>query len=153
MGRRPKPTAVKKLAGNPGKRKLNQTEPQPRKRAPRMPEEFRGTPRETQWRRITRELRGMQLLTSADADAIALYCDTYCRWQDATKHLSEEGMIVHTENGFPIQSPYLGIANKCMAQMQKLLIEFGMTPAARSRIHLPGEKPADPFETFLQRRG
>ncbi len=31
-GRKPKPTAVKKLEGNPGKRKLNTNEPIPAKR-------------------------------------------------------------------------------------------------------------------------
>lgn len=30
-GRKPKPTAVKKLEGNPGKRKLNKNEPVPAK--------------------------------------------------------------------------------------------------------------------------
>ncbi len=30
-GRKPKPTAVKKLEGNPGKRKLNKKEPVPAK--------------------------------------------------------------------------------------------------------------------------
>ena len=36
-GRKPKPTAIKKLEGNPGKRKLNQNEPQPEKTAPECP--------------------------------------------------------------------------------------------------------------------
>ena len=33
-GRKPKPTAVKKLEGNPGKRKLNTKEPNPGKGMP-----------------------------------------------------------------------------------------------------------------------
>ena len=33
-GRKPKPTAVKKLEGNPGKRKLNSKEPVPAKGIP-----------------------------------------------------------------------------------------------------------------------
>ena len=37
-GRKPKPTAVKVLEGNPGKRQLNPFEPQPGKRAPQCPE-------------------------------------------------------------------------------------------------------------------
>lgn len=36
-GRKPKPTAVKVLEGNPGKRSLNTREPQPEKKAPRCP--------------------------------------------------------------------------------------------------------------------
>ena len=36
-GRKPKPTAVKVLEGNPGKRSLNTNEPKPVKKAPRCP--------------------------------------------------------------------------------------------------------------------
>jgi len=36
-GRKPKPTAVKKLEGNPGKRKLNTKEPNPGKGMPDCP--------------------------------------------------------------------------------------------------------------------
>ena len=37
-GRKPKPTAVKELEGNPGKRKLNRKEPKPDKGMPTCPE-------------------------------------------------------------------------------------------------------------------
>ena len=37
-GRKPKPTAIKKLEGNPGKRKLNTKEPIPAKGMPNCPE-------------------------------------------------------------------------------------------------------------------
>ena len=37
-GRKPKPTAVKKLEGNPGKRKLNMKEPVPAKGMPTCPD-------------------------------------------------------------------------------------------------------------------
>lgn len=37
-GRKPKPTAVKKLEGSPGKRKLNKKEPVPSKGMPECPD-------------------------------------------------------------------------------------------------------------------
>lgn len=36
-GRKPTPTAIKVLEGNPGKRPLNANEPKPKKKAPRCP--------------------------------------------------------------------------------------------------------------------
>ena len=36
-GRKPKPTVLKELEGNPGRRPLNKNEPKPNKKAPRCP--------------------------------------------------------------------------------------------------------------------
>lgn len=151
MGRRPKPTALKELAGNPGKRPLNKAEPRPRTRRPKMPSHL-STEAQAEWRRITRELKAMNLLSSADADAIAMYADAYARWVEASAAVRTKGMVVLTDNGFPVQSPYIGIINTCWRTMQKLLIEFGMTPAARSRIQVPEAAADDPFDEFLRQR-
>ena len=61
-------------------------------------------------------------------------------------------MIVFTDKGFPVQNPYVGIKNKSAAFVMKILVEFGMTPASRSRIQLPEGKADDPFEVFLRRK-
>ena len=45
------------------------------------------------------------------------------------------GVVIKGTNGFPMQSPYLAIANKAGEQVRLLLSEFGMTPAARSRVN------------------
>jgi len=42
--------------------------------------------------------------------------------------------MTKTSNGNAIQNPLVGIANKAMADMVHFAIEFGMTPAARSRV-------------------
>ena len=94
----------------------------------------------------------MRLLTSVDADALAMYCETYAQWVKASGELAKNGMIVNTENGFPVLSPYVSIANQCLKTMKGLLTEFGMTPASRSRLRAPEEMPEDPFDEFLQRR-
>lgn len=61
--------------------------------------------------------------------------------------------MVKAPSGFPVQSPFLAIANKALEQMTKLMIEFGMTPSSRTRVHAIGaEKEADPMDAFLARR-
>jgi phage terminase small subunit len=42
--------------------------------------------------------------------------------------------VIKAPSGYPIASPYLSIANTAMAQMTRLLVEFGMTPSSRSRV-------------------
>jgi P27 family predicted phage terminase small subunit len=101
-----------------------------------------------EWKRITRELKAMGVLTSADADAVAVYCQVVVRYQAATKEIAERGLTVETPNGFPVINPALSIVNKCIQQMHRLLSEFGMTPAARSRINVPEARPIDPYEEY-----
>ena len=83
MGRRgppPKPTKLKLLAGNPGKRPLNRREPQPRKTTPRCPA-WLGKEARAVWKRMVPELRRMGVLTVIDGEALAAFCQTYARWR------------------------------------------------------------------------
>lgn len=150
-GRPAKPTALKVLAGNPGGRPLNDAEPKPRNTKPKMPAHL-GEKAQREWKRVVRELSAMKLLTSADADALALYCQTYQRWVEASEKIDEEGMVVVTENGYPVMSPYITIVNQCIRTMQRMLTEFGMTPASRARIRVPEKQADDEFDAFLRRR-
>ena len=45
--------------------------------------------------------------------------------------------------GYPIISPFVAVADRPMRQMKGFLIEFGMTPSARSRVNAEG-KEAEP---------
>lgn len=94
----------------------------------------------------------MGLLTSADADAVAVYCQVAVRYQQATAEVAEQGLTVLTPNGYPVINPALAVVNKCIQQMQRMLSEFGMTPASRSRISVPEAAVEDPFDEFLARR-
>jgi phage terminase small subunit len=45
--------------------------------------------------------------------------------------------MVKSPTGYPIQSPYLAIANRQAELMMRVASEFGFTPASRSRISAP----------------
>lgn len=94
----------------------------------------------------------MGVLSSADADAVAVYCQVAVRYQDATAQIAEKGLTVDSPNGYPIINPALSIVNKCIQQMHRLLTEFGMTPAARSRIAVPEPEKADDYESFKRKK-
>lgn len=151
MGRNPKPTALKKLQGNPGKRRLPVAEPTPAPALPTCPSHVRGKAR-SEWRRISVELVKLGLLTQVDRAALAAYCSAYGRWIEAEGFIKVEGLTITTPNGFVIPSPYVGIANKAIEQMGKFASQFGFTPASRSRISLPKEAAEDPFEAFVRER-
>ena len=70
-GRKPKPAAVKKLEGNPGKRKLNTKEPNPGKGMPDCPAWLLPEAK-TEWIRLSEKLNQMGVLTEIDRSAFAL---------------------------------------------------------------------------------
>ena len=150
-GRKPKPTLLKTLEGNPGKRPLNDREPVPPDGIPDCPD-FLTTEARAEWFRTAKVLKEMQLLTLADRSALAAYCTAYGRWVEAEQQVQKYGTIVKSPNkGFPMKSPYLTVADQALESMRKLMVEFGLTPSSRSRIKVPVNRDAtDEFDAFLE---
>ena len=80
-GRKPKPTALKRLEGNPGKRKLNTKEPVPGKGMSECPAWLLPEAR-AEWKRICGKLSEMGVLTEIDMAAFAAYCQSFARWKE-----------------------------------------------------------------------
>ena len=137
-GRKPKPTQLKILQGNPGKRPLNKNEPKPCTKMPSRPQHLVGAALH-EWNRITRYLEPLNMVTQVDRAALAAYCIAYGRWVDAEREVQRLGSVYKSKNGIVMQSPYVGIANRAMELMHKFLIEFGMTPSSRARLSMPTE--------------
>lgn len=140
-GRKPKPTKLKILDGEPNKNRINPDEPQPKSEIPSCPAHL-STPAKTEWKRIVVELGPLGLLTKIDRAELAAYCDAYGQWVLAKRKLNELAsmspdklaFLYKTTNGNLIINPLLSVANKAREDMHKFLVEFGMTPASRSRI-------------------
>ena len=132
-GRKPKPTALKVLEGNPGKRPLNDHEPIPPKGELKCPSWLLPEAKK-EWKRLASSLEAMGVLTVADLTAFAGYCQAYARWKEAEEFLTQHGSMVRTPNGYLQQVPQVSIAQQYMKQMSKFCEHFGLTPASRSRI-------------------
>ena len=135
-GRRPTPTRIKILTGNPGKRPLNPHEPRPEAALPECPSELSPLARQ-EWERLSAELAKLNLVTHLDRGALAAYCGAYALWAEAMEQVQKFGTMVKSPTGYPIQSPYLAIANRQAEIMLRVASEFGFTPASRSRISAP----------------
>jgi len=149
-GRKPIPTAIKQLNGNPGKRPLNRNEPKFGTHGVTCPKHLDKTAR-AEWKRVSAELSTTGLLTTVDRAALAAYCAAWSRWVDAELNIQKFGTVIKSpKSGFPIQNPYVGIANTALDQMRKFAVEFGMTPSSRSRISTAdGPTSGDPFADFM----
>ena len=76
-GRKPKPTALKVLEGNPGKRPLNDHEPIPPKGELKCPSWLLPEAKK-EWKRLASSLEAMGVLTMADLTAFAGYLPGVC---------------------------------------------------------------------------
>lgn len=143
-GRKPKPTAMKVLAGNPGKRALNANEPRPPvpTGTPHAPAHLNDEGKR-EWRRMARVLLRMGLYTDVDRAALALYADGWGLWVEAVGHLREEGEVLVASSGYHYPNPWRGVANRAQETMRRMFAEFGLTPSARARLSVP-QTPEEP---------
>lgn len=157
-GRKPTPTHLKLVNGNPGRRPVSLDEFRPPAAVPDCPAHLHGEAK-TEWERVTQILFTHGMVSEVDRGALAMLCTIWARYVTAELMIekareaapSSGGLFIKSPNGFPIQSPWLAVSNKAMEQYKGMCAEFGLTPAARVRVtptttqlELPGmeDKPA-----------
>jgi hypothetical protein len=98
-GRPPKPTALKVIEGNLGKRPLNDREPRLEVKEPEIPGHLDEVAR-TEWKRITPILVQMRVLTEAEQVMLGCLCQTYSTLIDAQAKLKIAGLLYQTPSGY-----------------------------------------------------
>lgn len=132
-GRRPKPTLLKQLEGNPGKRRLNPREPQPEGELYAAPGWMTESQREGWAYVITNAPYG--LLKQLDRSILAIWVVAEDLHREAAEKIAQYGLLTKSPNaGLPLQSPYLAILNKQAQLMLKAGAELGFSPASRTRV-------------------
>lgn len=150
-GRKPKPTEQKKLAGNPGKRKLNDKEPKPDVVIPLPPEHLEGIALD-EWYRITPELLKLRMITALDRAPLVALCQAWGDYIKACEKLEEEGEVLMSDKGNAYQNPWTGIKTSAMDRILRLSSEFGMTPSARSRLKVEMPTEDEDMKKILTRK-
>jgi P27 family predicted phage terminase small subunit len=158
-GRKPTPTAVKILKGVQNDR-INHSEPVPPSGKPEPPALLDKHALE-EWERICALLEGMSVLSLADGPALTLHCECFSKWLRARAEISKHGLVIKsttdvikkhkvvaTRESLRI-NPAVNIEIQMCRLMKEFLIEFGLTPSARSRIHSTAERPKDALQRFL----
>jgi P27 family predicted phage terminase small subunit len=133
MGRRSKPTHLKLLEGNRGRRPLNVNEPRPAGDLCDAPHWFSDEQRQSWDYAIKHAPPG--LLKLIDRSILTIWVVAEAIHREATKKVEQFGLLSKAPiSGVPIQNPYLPIVNKQAQIMAKVAAELGFTPASRSRV-------------------
>jgi P27 family predicted phage terminase small subunit len=135
-GRPPKPTALKLVARNPGKRPLPKNEPMPRIESPPRPKHLSGEAA-MEWDRLAPALVRLRLLSRLDRAAFAAYCAAWGRHVEAEEQIAKASAVTSSRLGSSVVNPWATISRQAADQMCKFLSEFGLSPAARARLALP----------------
>jgi P27 family predicted phage terminase small subunit len=146
-GRKPKPSAVKDLLGNPGRR-LNPAEPKPKVCIPSCPKVL-APEAQKYWDLAAAQLEQLGILTAVDGVALAVLCDLWAGYLEAQDKVEKLGPIAVSKNGHGYPSPYLTAAMQYRKQIREYLVEFGLTPSSRSRVAKSGGDAGGPRQTGL----
>lgn len=132
-GRKPKPTRLKKLAGNPGRHPLNDHEARIPASLPTCPRHL-SREAKAEWKRLAQVLYKYGLLTEVDRGVLAALCQAYGRWVKAERVVTDKGLTTYNASGTPTISPHVRIARQAMEDYRRMAVEFGLTPSSRSRV-------------------
>lgn len=140
-GRKPKPTALKLLQGNPGHRKIDElTEPQPVIGLGEPPAHL-APDAVALWYKLGPQLVTMKTLGESDAELFAILCQAHA---DNLWHSAQVTRLRGLKRLTGKQANQLAIhesaRRKAGDSYHKLCAEFGVGAVARTRIKLP---PAD----------
>lgn len=136
-GRKPKPTALKILEGNPGHRPI-QKEPD---FGVSLLKPVKGLSKEAkkEWRRVAKILHSAGITTQADLTAMRMYISSFEKWVTAKEKAKIETLT--TDKGYEYANPYIAIERQYFKQLKEILVEFGLTPSSRARLHVtPAEE-------------
>jgi P27 family predicted phage terminase small subunit len=158
IGRKPKSTRLKLIAGTARKHRLHPEPTAPEDR-PEPPADLDHDERK-QFLKMRRRVEDLRIATSADTEALAVLA---CRLAEVVR-LSE---LIRKLGSIYVQERKEGAegsvrvlkANPAVAQrseawrhIQSLVAEFGLTPASRSKVTVPEKQPeASPWAAIVKR--
>ena len=97
-------------------------------------------------------MSGTGVYASGDRFALELAAHAYQEWFTANAEVKSRGLTYQStgDAGTIIRrNPAVAIRSDAWRRLRLALIEFGLTPAARSKVP-GGDTPADPLDDFLR---
>jgi P27 family predicted phage terminase small subunit len=148
-----KPSNVKKLQGTYRRDRAPKIEPEPRQGIPHCPSHLTDLEANV-WAQLGRHLHDMGVLSEADATALELLVEAYGTYRNAQDVIAKNGLIYQTTTAAGDQMirprPEVAIAADSWRRIHKMLVEFGLTPASRTRVE--AERPEyDPLLELMNR--
>lgn len=142
MGKRgpvKRPTHLAVLHGE-RKDRVNADEPVAPTGLPDPPDEMADDVRDV-WDYTLTQLSTMKLATPADRDLLRAYCEAVVTHRKASALIAASNVLIRAQSRTPgqasyVKNPAVQIQRDAAMVMRALAREFGLTPSARSDIHM-----------------
>jgi P27 family predicted phage terminase small subunit len=150
-GRKPKPTHLKLIDGNPGKRAINKNEPIPIKELSEAPD-FLSLEQTEVWEHVIANAPA-GMLKELDRELLYAWVAAAVNHRDAQREIREHGQFVHSKKtGYSTANPASLVAKRAVDIMTRVAAELGFSPSSRSRMQVAPnrahETAYNPFDRF-----
>ncbi|MBT2771323.1 phage terminase small subunit P27 family [Halomonas sp. ISL-60] len=154
-GRRPKPTDVKRAAGNPGGRPLNENEIESDVIQNFEPPSHLSERAKEAWLRIVEHYSHTKVVQITDEIALESLCEVYADIRELREEIAINGrtFISTDRTGSTLikRNPAVAELSDADKRLRAWLVEFGLTPSSRSKFNTDGSAKGDedPLDEFL----
>lgn len=94
----------------------------------RIPEQMR-----PEWDAVVSDLAKRRVLTEAMLSVVETFVFAMLNFRQAQEAIEKHGVLVIGRDGLAKQNPAISLLGKSQGVVQRLSLELGLTPAARSR--------------------
>ncbi|PRC93077.1 putative phage terminase, small subunit, P27 family [Solimicrobium silvestre] len=133
-GRPPKPTALKIVGGNAGKRGMNKQEPDPTYLQDLTAPEWLPNRAKIIWNELAPHLSAAKLLTNVDIELLSQGCVAIANFRLSTEKSGEDLVKGGGFEKGESLNPWMIVQSMSFKQAMAVFQQFGMSPAARTRI-------------------
>lgn len=141
-GRKRLPTKLKEVQGTLEKTRVLDDEmmPEPVSGVP-MPPQWLSEVGKKEWHRVVEPLHAMKMVSGLDLGMLALYCNEMSVYIEMEQELRSKSRVYAVKdsegNVKQIQTvAHQRIADRALEKALKIAVEFGFTPAARTKISM-----------------
>lgn len=155
-GRKPVPTKLHVLRGNPSKKKnLGENEPKPSAGSVDPPEWLRDEAKRA-WFILAPEFSAQGILTASDVPSLAAFCSAWGDFVNADRALEAEGDIevIQTKSGeIRRENPWHYIKARALTQCDKWAAQFGIGASYRAKLSVAPPKKQSAHEKWKEKYG
>jgi P27 family predicted phage terminase small subunit len=105
-----------------------------------------------EWDRVITILKESGVVSKLDTSALFALCNEWGKYMEAEEKLRTMGRVFKAPgSGYPMMNPYETISGHSYKRYKEMAVQFGMTPASRSKVSASGEgaKQMHPFEAAV----